>query len=333
MNDANLNATVIKPCDVAVVMINYNSSRYTLDCIESVVVNTTSKISYCICVVDNASHHDDYEQLVKGLEKLDGKVDILLQRSRINTGFSTGNMLGIQTVAARYYFFLNNDCKLRNDCLSILSAFCDADSNVALCSPQLYNENGKPHPCFDYFPYLSTKLFGLGFLRLSYGKRYIKRKHVYTSPVRVDIVSGSQMFVRASAFDAIGGFDTTFFLYCEEEDIALRFAKRGFTAFLVPDAINTHVGGASTAQSLAIKKEFYISFLYFYRKHFGLLKQYLLRLILALRLLRKGIINHENLQLALFVIRGAHLRYSLRHSQQVTPAVPTPQLHYNKSTL
>lgn len=306
-----------KDYDVAVILINYNSSNYTIECISSIIQQTDTRLSYGVVIIDNASETDDYANLVENLERFKDQLPLHLFRSRINTGFSTGNMLGIQFISAKYYFFLNNDCRLQNDCLNILYRYCETDSKTALCSPQLYNENGEHHPCFDYFPYLITKIFGLGILKLTYGKRFIKRKGVYREPVRVDVVSGSQMFVRSEVFDEIGGFDTTFFLYCEEEDIALRIYNKGYSTYLVPEAKNIHIGGASTVPSMAIRKEFYISFLYFYRKHFGFIKQQALKLILTLRLLRKSITSLDSLKLCIFVASGAHFKHSLKHKQAI----------------
>ena len=303
--------------DVAVILINYNSSDFTIDCISSILQQSNTGLSYGVVVIDNASEDKDYRNLVNGLSQFDEKLPLHLFRSKINTGFSTGNMLGIQFISAKYYFFLNNDCRLQNDCLSILFDFCEKNTKAALCSPQLYKENGDQQPCFDYFPYLITKIFGLGILKLSYGKRFIKRKGIYDDPVRVDIVSGSQMFVRTDVFDEIGGFDTTFFLYCEEEDLALRVFRKGYSTYLVPEAKNIHKGGGSTVPSMDIRKEFYISFLYFYRKNFGFIKQQTLKLILTLRLLRKSLGSLENLKLCIFVASGAHFKHSMKHKQQI----------------
>ncbi len=306
-----------KEYDIAVILINYNSSHFTIDCITSIYQQTKSDLSYGIVIIDNASEEKDYANLVNSLSQFDKTLPLYLFRSKINTGFSSGNMLGVQFITAKYYFFLNNDCRLKNDCLNILFNFCEQNPETALCSPQLYNENGAHQPCFDYFPFLITKILGLGILKLTYGSRFIKRKGIYKQPVRVDVVSGSQMFIRANVFNKIGGFDTTFFLYCEEEDIALRIFKKGYTTYLVPEAINTHKGGASTVTSLDIRKEFYISFLYFYRKHFGFIKQQLLKSILTLRLLRKSLTNIDNFKLSMFIASGAHFKYSLKHKQKI----------------
>ncbi len=306
-----------KQKDVAVIMINYNSSDYSISCINSILNNTSSNLKYQVVVIDNASDDEDYKNLLNQLESIKRNNDIFLFRSRINLGFSGGNMLGVQFANAEYYFFLNNDCELQNDCLSILHTFCENNSEAALCSPQLYLDSGNHQPCIGYFPVISTKIFGLGILKLFYGGRYFKRKKLHKKPIQVDVVSGSQMFVNAKRFNAIGGLDTTFFLYCEEEDIALRLFKAGHKTYLVPEAKNIHIGGGSTNNSLEIKKEFYISFLYFYRKHFGLLKTQILKLILIQRLLVKSIKDTSNLKLALFILGGAHLKHSLRHRQPI----------------
>ena len=294
--------------DVAVILINYNSSEHTIACLSSILQHTRQGLSYGIVIIDNASAEDDFRRLAQHINELDHKVPLQLFRSRLNTGFAGGNMQAVQFISANYYFFLNNDCQLQNDCISILHDFCEEHEDTALCSPQLFHEDGSHQPCFDYFPYLRTKLFGLGILRLSYGKRYIRRKRLYTDTVQVDVVSGSQMFVRASVFDNI---------YCEEEDIAFRLARAGYKAFLVPEARNMHLGGGSTVASLDIRKEFYISFLYFYRKHFGLLKQQLLKVILTLRLLRRSFSRADDFRLALFVAAGAHFRHSMKHKQKI----------------
>lgn len=303
--------------DIAVIMINYNSSDYSISCINSILNNTGRNLQYQIIIIDNASSNADYINLEKKLTLIDKNDNIYLFRSRINLGFSGGNMLGVQFACAKYYFFLNNDCILQNDCLSILHTFCENNIDVALCSPQLYLKNGKHQPCINYFPILSTKVFGLGILKPFYGDRYFKRKKLYTQPIRVDVVSGSQMFVNAKYFNAIGGLDTTFFLYCEEEDIALRLSKAGHKTYLVPEAKNIHSGGGSTVASLEIKKEFYISFLYFYRKHYGLIKTNVLKLLIVLRMINKAFKNKEHIKIAFFVLAGANLKYSLKHKQKV----------------
>lgn len=294
-------------------MINYNSSRYTLACINSIEKHTSPEISYHIVVVDNNSETDDFKNLLD----IQDNPRVTLVRSKINLGFSAGNMYGVQFTTADYYFFLNNDCELQNDCLSILYTFCEQDPHVGMCAPQMYDGTGVPQRSFDYFPTLTSKILGTGFLRFLNPEKYPDKRKKYTGPLRVDMVSGSALFIRATAFNQIGGFDPTFFLYCEEEDLALRIRNAGHEVYLVPAAHNTHFSGSSTPKSYAIRQEFYISFLYFYNKHYGFAKTQIMKLLLFIRLFRKSLGSRQDLALAYFVLCNAPIKRSLRYIQHL----------------
>ncbi|MGK0175264.1 MAG: GT2 family glycosyltransferase, partial [Ulvibacter sp.] len=88
---------------VAVIIINYNTSKFTLECIETVVAMTSEAISYEIIVVDNDSDLSDYINLKNHFPK---QPNITLHRSDLNTGFGGGNMFGAQFAKAHYLLFL-----------------------------------------------------------------------------------------------------------------------------------------------------------------------------------------------------------------------------------
>ena len=53
--------------DVSCILINYNSSHYTIPCVKSIIENTENTIVYEIIVIDNASTLEDYKILEKEL--------------------------------------------------------------------------------------------------------------------------------------------------------------------------------------------------------------------------------------------------------------------------
>src|SRR6185436_507501 len=67
----------------------------------------------------------------------------------------------------------------------------------------------------------------------------------YERPGRADWATGAAMMVDAACWDALGGWDESFFLYSEETDFALRAADHGYAIRFVPDAVATHLGGES----------------------------------------------------------------------------------------
>jgi GT2 family glycosyltransferase len=61
-------------------------------------------------------------------------------------------------------------------------------------------------------------------------------------------VKGAALAIRREAFEAIGGFDESFFMYFEDADLCYRLQAAGWEVHFTPAATLVHVGGASTAQ-------------------------------------------------------------------------------------
>ena len=186
--------------DVAVIVINYNTSKYTLECIQTVVDKTSQKISYEIIVVDNNSELADYKNLKNNFPK---KENISLYRSDINTGFGGGNMFGAQYANANYLLFLNNDAMLLNDCLRILYRYMEENLLVGVCTAQNYDEHNQLVPSFDHNKGLRRLLFGRSFLEKNNPTLYPNRKKEYTKPLEVNWVNGAFLFFRNKSIDGV----------------------------------------------------------------------------------------------------------------------------------
>ncbi|MFK1887869.1 glycosyltransferase [Bacteroides fragilis] len=109
---------------VSIIILNYNTSRLTLNCINSIhkyLPNGT----YEIIVVDNASQETDYQHLT---ENLSGQ-EITIIRNKINSGFGAGNMVGANIAQGKYLCFLNNNTELLEDCISPLCSYLKEKSS------------------------------------------------------------------------------------------------------------------------------------------------------------------------------------------------------------
>jgi GT2 family glycosyltransferase len=270
--------------DVAIIIVNYNTAKYTLECIHAIREQSQSNATYQVVVVDNNSELEDYKQLSTNFPQQE---NFVLHRSPINTGFGGGNMLGLPHANARYLLFLNNDAMLLNDCLQILTHYMDIHSKVGVCTAQNYDEHNKFVPSFDHNKGLRRLLFGRGFLEKLNASRYPKRKQEYTESLEADWVNGAFLFFRTEAFEKVGGFDTSIFLYWEEMDICHRLKENGYKSTLVPEAKVLHYQGVSTGTSKVLSKESYSSYLYVIKKNYGFIKWWLVRLYLTLALLVK----------------------------------------------
>ena len=84
----------------------------------------------------------------------------------------------------------------------------------------------------------------------------------------VDYIFGASMFIRRQVFETTGLFDERYFLYLEDLDFCLRARGAGYTLLYTPQARVWHVGSASTAQNLALRRFHHVrSTLLFLKKH------------------------------------------------------------------
>ena len=299
---------------VSVILINYNSSEFTIKCVES-INRETKDISYEIVIIDNCSSWAQYKMLSAAMQKND---HVKLYRSNINLGFSGGNMLGVQYARGNYLFFLNNDCELMNDNLSILHRFMQENPQAAVCTGQMHDADRKPHNSFAYTPSLSLQVFGNGLNRMMNPQAFPSKKKLYTNPLEVQMLTGASLFVDSQVFAELGGFDTQFFLYCEEEDLAMRMQQAGRKLYLVPEARFLHHMKQSTGQNYAIQREYFISLLYLYRKHFNRIGYHIMVTIQVFKNLKRIYRGLNYLRLAFFIFSGAPMKYSLRHQQKIS---------------
>lgn len=302
--------------DIAVILINYNSSEHSINCIRSIIEKTSKEINYQIIITDNCSDTEDYLKLKSFCDTAE-ILNLQLHRSNINTGFGGGNMYGVQFANATYLAFINNDTLLKNDCLSILKNALENNSNIGIGGPQAFKENGDFMISLDHFASPLREIFGRGFLEKINPKKYPRRKQTYTSPLKINFVPGSFMFIRTEDFNKIGGFDDNIFLYYEETDLCIRLAKKNKFAYLIPDAQFIHFHGGSTSKSMAIKKEIKISLLYVIRKHYGFFGYKIVSVFLIIKYFFSSILKPKNWSLFFVVLTGASLSQSLKTKQKI----------------
>ncbi|GAA4270547.1 glycosyltransferase family 2 protein [Hyunsoonleella aestuarii] len=303
--------------DVSIIMINYNTASYTIGCIDSIIKNTSSTTTKEFIIVDNASKYEDYSHLKQYIDEKAETENTKLIRSRINTGFGGGNMIGVQHAKAKYLAFINNDILFKNDCLTILKNFMINNPKAGVCGPQAFTENQKILPTIDHFASLGRELFGRKFLELINSNKFPKRKKLYIEPQRGQFVAGSFMFFSAEDFNAIGGFDTNIFLYYEETDVCKRLLKINKLAYLVPKGEFIHFHGASTPKSIGLKAELKISLLYVIRKHYGYLSYFILLNFLRIKYFFSSLLKPKNWSLFFILLKQAPLSLSLKQNQKV----------------
>jgi GT2 family glycosyltransferase len=67
----------------------------------------------------------------------------------------------------------------------------------------------------------------------------------YNQPQNIFWASGAAMFVRAAAYNQLGGLDGWFFAHMEEIDLCWRMQLAGYRVMCQPQAVVYHVGGGT----------------------------------------------------------------------------------------
>ena len=81
-------------------------------------------------------------------------------------------------------------------------------------------------------------------------------------------LKGAALAIRRTAFDAVGGFDPSYFMYFEDADLCYRLTAAGWQVHFTPATTVVHVGGASTSQYRAeMNVRLLTSTIQFYQRH------------------------------------------------------------------
>lgn len=270
---------------VSFVILNFNSSLLTKKCIASIQEFMTDD-NYEIIVVDNGSRPEKFA-LLDGQES----ESCHIVRMDVNTGFGTGNMIGASHAQGDYLCFLNSDVFLVEDCVTPLCRYLDSHHDVGCITPVQQKADGHRSRSFRHDTGIWHELVGDSIRERLFPKKYPPRDSILkksTEPVSVMQINGSFMLFPAKKFWAIGGFDTSIFLYYEEYDLAKRLQMHGWKRMVHPQYTFLHVHDASTS---AIRKqalrENYVSKIYTYKKYHGGFTSLIFQTILTIQLLFK----------------------------------------------
>ncbi|MFQ5718230.1 MAG: glycosyltransferase family 2 protein [Acidobacteriota bacterium] len=189
-----------------------------------------------VIVVDNGSTDDTAPWLARAHPQV--RVIAL----PVNRGFAAGTNRGIAASERQYILTLNNDAAPDPTYVRVLADHLDTHPTVACCQGRI-RQHREP-----------TRIDSLGIrfdaaLRAhQIGHGEVDRPDERTARP-VDGVSACAALFRRCALDEVsvtgGPFDPTFFAYYEDADLALRLARAGWAASLVPAATCTHLGSAT----------------------------------------------------------------------------------------
>lgn len=227
--------------DVAVVVVNYESGPALARCVEG----WTRQAPAELVVVDNGSSDGSVDELRR---RLPGVVVI---DPGANLGYGAAANRGAAATTASTVLVCNSDLEVESDALAVLVAALAQRPHCGVVGPLIRDGAGRRYPSARRFPSLvdaaGHAMLGLFVPDNRFTRAYLQAELAEAGRTReVDWLSGACLLVRRQAFEEIGGFDESYFMYAEDVDLCWRLARAGWTAAYVPEAEVTHLQGVST---------------------------------------------------------------------------------------
>jgi len=220
-----------------------------------------------VVVVDNASADDSVEMVRREFP------GVRLIASEVNGGFSRAVDQAAAVATGDLFLLLNPDAEVGPGVLPTMRDALVRRPWAAAAGFRQVDEHGVFQLSFGPRPWLILELLRMvvqrrldgGDVRLA---RLIDR--LFARPVRVPWVAGSALLVRREAFEAVGGFDETFFLYFEDVDFCLRLGRQvGPVLYLPAPTVLHHRGRSAARDPGAADRAYRRSQLLYWRRYRG----------------------------------------------------------------
>ncbi len=199
--------------NIAVVILNWNGKDLLENFLPSVVSYSNEANIY---VIDNASTDDSIDFLRQNYPQI--KIVQLDQ----NYGYAGGYNRGLKQIDADIYALVNSDLEVTKDWLKPIISEFNSNTKTAIIQPKI--KDYKDKKMFEYagaaggfidmfgYPYCDGRM--LFNVEEDLGQ-YDKNKNIFWA-------SGACLFIRASVFNDLNGFDESFFAHQEEIDLCRR---------------------------------------------------------------------------------------------------------------
>jgi len=285
----------------AVVILNYNGELWLNKFLPNVIKHSKEADIY---IIDNGSTDESLNFLDENFDTIN------IIKLKENLGYAGGYNTGLKELNHKYFVLLNSDIEVTENWLSHCISIMEKDETISAVQPKILSFNNRNK--FEYAGAAGGFIdyMGYPFCRGRIFNEVENDKGQYNNNIEIFWASGACMFINASHFKDIGGFDASFFAHMEEIDLCWRLKNTGKKIFYCSESTVYHVGGGTLNYSNPNKT--YLNFrnnLYLIHKNksgnllFFMLFRIILDGIAAFKFLFSGQLAH------LFSVFKAHLSY------------------------
>jgi GT2 family glycosyltransferase len=230
--------------EIEAVVVTHNSAKHIVSCLDSLLAEGTIPI-----VVDNESN----DSTLNVIKEQYPQVNVIPAGGNLGYGRSVNR--GFRETAGQFVLLSNSDVIYCARSVQRLVEFLRNTPDVGLVGGQQLFPDGSWQRSYADLPGLWTGFkaaFGITTFQHA-GRAWLWPFKVDRRPKDVPYVAGAVLLVRREAFEAVGGFDETFFRYGDESDLCVRTQKAGWRTVFYPGAQIIHVGGGDSTQVMPLE--------------------------------------------------------------------------------
>lgn len=262
--------------ELSIIIVNWNVRELLNRCLNSIFFHLGGQ-EFEVIVVDNASQDGSVEMIRQQFPQ------VKLIANSENCGFARACNQGIKIAEGKYLLILNPDTEVINNIQDKVSDFMESHPEVGVGGCYLFYPDGRIQASFFKFTSLMNHL-GRALLLYSFLPKNNLTAPFFLDYIKLDQpierVCGGAMVVRREAFEEVGLFDESFFLYYEDEDFCYRTKQKGWKITPIPYTKIIHHYDQSGKKNVrqAIFSSYRSQFL-FYKKFHAFHKVVVFRLI------------------------------------------------------
>ena len=233
---------------VSILIVTYRNPDLTRECLHA-VQRAVANLSAEVLVIDNASPDTTAEMIREEFRSLS------FEASPDNLGFAKANNVLARRATGKYLLLLNPDAILHDGAIEALLDLADRVPGAGLYGGRTLRPSGELDraSCFGFQTLWSLTCFAGGLSRAFKHSRIFDPESLgewqRDSERRVDIITGCLLLAPTALWNELNGFDEDFWMYGEDQDLAIRVRALGYRPMITPAAVATHVLGASSSSS------------------------------------------------------------------------------------
>ena len=254
---AHLSDDASSGVDISILIVGFNSKGLTMDCLEGLYEHTRGpsvEVLYTDCSNDGS---------MREVPKRFPAVRVIDNTE--NLGFGRGNNFLARHARGRYILLINPDTLINDNAIGALFDFAERTPIAgAWGGVTKLPDGGIESSCQQPAHNLGCSLLMLCGLSSLACPDVTKAD---ANGMDVPSLSGAFMMLPRDLWEQLGGFDESFFMYCEETDLCHRVHQQGKPVLITNESSIVHLVGSGSAFSAKRMLSMSRGAMHFARKH------------------------------------------------------------------